>query len=781
MSRSVRHNLPAPLSSFIGRKKEIAEVIERVAGNRLVTLTGAGGSGKTRLAIEAAKGVVEDFEDGLYWIELAALTDGELVPQTVATALGISEAQHQEVTKRLVGFLEDKEFLLLIDNCEHLIDACAQLAENLLQSCPDLKILTTSREPLGITGESVYVVPPLTLPDPRPWTHPKSAKASLGDYQQSEAVRLFVERAAAASPDFQLTMENGPWVAEICRHLDGMPLAIELAAARVRSLAVRQIAERLDDRFKLLTLGSRTSPARQQTLLATLDWSYGLLSVEEQTVLRRLSVFAGGWTLEAAEAVCSGEEVQSLEVLDFLTSLMDRSFVTTMSSSGENRYVMLETVREYAKQRLAKSGEQSKIHQNHAQTFLQIAQGKVKSGSWLFWPQDVNSVNQLEVEHDNFRAALSWSVNNDPETAVQLAAKLAQFWQQRGYLREGLKWFEEILLSGGELSEAARAESLFNAGYLRLYAGEIEHAETRLQEAEGLYRKLDDQMGIGWQLVWLAWAKVAKGNYVDAITLGQKAAVLLEEQGDTLGVAVALAPIGEAEYLRGDYVEAEKTIEKSLALVQEKGILFTVGRRLSRLSQITRAQGNAARATQLAKEGLTKSVTSGDYSGATMALGAMAAIAEGEGETRRAATLLGSVAGLREIYGAAFWFFDQLEYDHSYEEIRSQMDPVAFKAAMEKGRGFSLDQAVHFALSGEAQPEAQQDIGGLTAREREVAALIAQGKSNREIAEAMTIQEKTVETYVTRILDKLGLDSRVQVALWAVEKGLGPPGSADKT
>lgn len=775
MDGSPTLHLPTYLSSFIGRKQEITEIQQRVAANRLVTLTGPGGCGKTRLAYEAARGMQDEFVDGVWAPEFASLLDGALLPQAVASSLNLGEQSGVSLTRTLIDHLQSLQALLIFDNCEHLIADCALLVQTLLVSCPNLKILATSREPLKVSGEAVFDVPPLSMPDPQPWRRPSSPKQALPVYERSEAVRLFVERASSAAPKFSLDVENGPWIAEICRHLDGMPLAIELAAARVRSLSLRQIAGRLDDRFKLLTLGTRTSPERQQTLLATLDWSYELLTKEEQLLFRRLSVFAGGWTLEEVEDVCFDDRLQPSEVLDLLTSLVDKSFVMTTSFKGENRYGMLETVREYAKQRLTESGEQSRVQQKHAETFLEIVRKMVSGGSWLVWPRDANSVKQLEMEHDNFRAALGWSANHDLETAVQLAAKLAQFWQQRGYLGEGLKWFETILSSGHEISEPVRAESLLFIGYLSLYSGEFERVESVLKQAEEIYRKLNNPNGIGWQLVWLAWAKVAKGDYVEAIKLGQQACAILGKQEGANGTGVALAAVGEAEYLSGHFAEAEKTIGRSLDFFRETGILFAAGRRLTRLSQIALAQNEMERAAELARQGLIACVTAGDDSGVTMALAAMAAITEKEGEPRRAATILGAVAGLREIYGAAFWFFDQLEYDRCYEAVRSQLDSSFFKAAMEKGHAFNLDQSVQYALQGETQTEDLQAFGGLSAREREVASLIAQGKSNREIAAVMTVSEKTIETYVTRILNKLGFDKRVQIAVWAVERGLGPP------
>src|SRR5688572_2599279 len=326
-ANQIPHNLPSPLSVFIGRESEISEVKKLLSTHRLVTLSGPGGCGKTRLALKVSHELLEEFSDGIWFVELASIFDPALVPQTIGSTFNIRELSGQSLIDALVNFLSGREILLVIDNCEHLITVCAQFAETILQKCPDLKILVTSREVLGITGEVAWRVPPLSLPGQQPWINPASAQDALHLYQDSESVQLFVVRAMATSPEFQLTAENGAWVAEICRHLDGMPLAIELAAARVRSLSVQQIEKRLDDRFHLLTGGSRTAPPRQQTLMSTLDWSYALLSATEQKVLQRFSVFVSGATLEAAEWVCAGKEIKSVDVLDTLSHLVDKSLV----------------------------------------------------------------------------------------------------------------------------------------------------------------------------------------------------------------------------------------------------------------------------------------------------------------------------------------------------------------------------------------------------------------------------------------------------------------------
>ena len=384
-SKAPRNNLPLQLTSFVGRVSEIAEVKALMATERLVSLTGPGGCGKTRLALQVANEMLPELHDNIWLTQFGPLADARLVPQAVALAVGVREQPGRALTETLTNQLADRATLLIFDNCEHLVAACAQLAEALLRACPNLRILATSREPLNVAGETVWLLPPLSVPDRQPWRGPASSQGALPAYQQSEAMQLFVDRTTAALPSFRLTAESGPWVAEICRRLEGMPLAIELAAARARALSVRQIAERLEDCFNLLVAGSRTAPPRQQSLEATLDWSYALLSPSEQKVLQRLSVFAGGWTLEAAEAVCSGGGVTTGEVVNLLAQLVDKSLVLADTTTGATRYRLLETIHQYAAHRLAEGGEAAAWRDRQLGYFVDWAERaerrQVKTGS----------------------------------------------------------------------------------------------------------------------------------------------------------------------------------------------------------------------------------------------------------------------------------------------------------------------------------------------------------------------------------------------------------------
>jgi predicted ATPase len=395
-SERAPHNLPSELSSFVGREKELSEVKRLLADTRLLTLTGSGGCGKTRLALAAATDLLEEFEEGVWMVELAPLADPALVPQAVASTLGVREQPGRSPTETLSDYLSSKQVLLVLDNCEHLIEACAVLAEALLHSCPELRILATSREALGITGEVAWLVPSLSLPDLR---HLPEIE-SLPRY---ESARLFVERTTAVKPTFALTERNATAVAQVCYRLDGIPLAIELAAARAKVLSVEQISERLDDCFRLLAAGSRTAMPRHRTLHATMDWSHDLLPDEEQTLFRRLSVFAGGFTLEAAESVCAGKDLQRDEVLELLSHLVDKSLVAVWEKDGETRYRLLETVRQYGREKLSESGEEGHLWERHAGYYLALAakaEPELKGAGQVEWLQ------RFEWEHDNLRAAI---------------------------------------------------------------------------------------------------------------------------------------------------------------------------------------------------------------------------------------------------------------------------------------------------------------------------------------------------------------------------------------
>jgi predicted ATPase len=731
------NNLPLQPTPLVGREREVAEVIDRVRGEevRLLTLTGPGGTGKTRLALQAGADLLQDFDDGVFFIALAAITDPELVPSTIAGVLGVRERAEQPLMETLKSYLKDKHLLLILDNFEQVLEGAPVVGE-LVAACPKLKVLAPSRIPLRLYGEQEYAVPPLALPDPR-------VLPPVKVLTQYEAVRLFVERARAVKADFEVTNESAPAVAEICARLDGLPLAIELAAARIRVLPPHKMLERLGDRLKLLRGGARDLPTRQQTLRGTIDWSYELLEEEEKTLFGRLSVFSGGRTLDAIEEISDLEG--ELDALEGVESLLEKSLLRQdVGPNGEPRFVMLETVHEYASEKLQESGEAEEINRAHAEYYLALAE---EAESELKGPDQLEWLESLEAEHYNMRAALSWALEEggDAELALRLASALSLNWIDRGYLSEMRSWLEEGLMKGGEAPASVRAQALKMLSYVAITQDDFERHESVCEEALTLNRKLQDKAGIAHALDGLGWAAIMRGDLKRASTLLEEALATAQESGHDPGIAMALNGLAVAEADRGNFDRAEALWEDALALNRKLNNSGQILLNLGHMGYTAAALGDLERADALHKEELALARESKSKLGrawSTTSLGLVAAlrgdleradallkdglrlhreletrgdiaecleglaeVARARGDARRTARLWGAANGLREAFGTPWMPRAKALHEPRLNAARSQMDGKVWERAFAEGQAITVEEAVSYALEEEEPGE----------------------------------------------------------------------------
>jgi len=732
------NNVPVQLTSFIGREKEMGEIKKLVATQRMITLTGSGGAGKTRLGLQVAAACLNQFSNGAWLVELATITDPALVPQSLFSVFNLRENNQRTVLEILIEYLRGKDMLILLDNCEHLIDACAQLSERLLQGCPHLKILATSREALGIAGEISYRVPSLQAPDP-------AELPPLDMLKKTESIRLFMDRATATKPDLTLIEDNASAIAQICFRLDGIPLAIELAASRVKVLTPEQIASRLDDRFSLLTGGFRTALPRQQTLRAMIDWSYSLLSDDEKTLFRRLAVFVGGWTLEAAEAIC-GEEGSGFDILELLTKLVDKSLVLTTDSETGLRYRRLETIRQYSREKLFETDEVETLRDRHLNYFLQLAERadeNLKGSEQLLWHR------RMSAEQHNLRAALEWGFSKHPYSALSIVGAANLFWTAAGYSAEGFRLTQKALelvqqspfIRGttAEQRQVARAKALRGLTRLYLSLGDNARAKRTAEESVAIYRRSQDRRGLSFALVILAYPLEFLGECESAEANLKESYLIAREEKDTYVMSRALNLLARVTVvLHQDLDKAQKYIDESLRqarsaglrsqeaqaqevaatialhrnnhdearahynesikLYQEIDARFNVILEKSNLAHMERKVGNYAEALDYYRETVLAFRDIGQTGAVSHQLECFGFIAHAQNRPERALQLFAAADAIRKRASTPMTPDEQILYDEQVNTLRSKLGSDKFETNWLAGKALSLDEAIAQAI-----------------------------------------------------------------------------------
>ena len=728
-------NLPLQLTSFIGREKEIEEIRTLIAAHRMVTLTGPGGTGKTRLSMEAGARELSSFVNGVWLVELASISDPASVLQGIASVFNLRAQMGMPLEEILTDYLRAKEMLILLDNCEHLIETCAQIAEQLLRSSPRLKMIASSREPLGISGETVYRVPSLKVP-----RLPQVTPEMLEEY---ESVQLFVDRARAANPKFKLTDQNAPSVAQICSRLDGIPLALELAAARASIFSAEQIATRLDDRFKLLTGGSRNALPRQQTLRALIDWSYDMLTEGERVLFRRLSVFAGGWTFESAEAICS-----DLDVLNLLTQLVNKSLVTVEEGNGDARYRLLETIRQYARDKLLEAGEAEQTRNLHLEYFVRFSE---ETAPYLDTAEVRNWIPRIDAEYDNLRTAFEWSLDHDVEASLRIVGSLAYFWFRRGHGAEGtelsnaafaradqlpsptdedmrrrqmmirakaLQAAAFLAYSQGDNSNAYRtgneciilarqlediqmlATVLAFSGSARLFDGQFEAARTQIDEAVEICRAAGERFSLGMSLGMLAQAEmVINHNMKAAEEYERQAMELTSEMAGTWTGLMLYFGTGRGAMFRGDYAIARERFAYCLPLFVEMKDEHRANMIHSELAHMDRFEGKIQQALATYRQTIVVWQKLGHRAAVAHQLECFAYLAKAQEEPQRALLLLGAAESLRERINIHMQPHERNEYEREVSDLRAMINEQQFRAFWGRGRALTMDEGIELALS----------------------------------------------------------------------------------
>ena len=767
-----QNNIPIPLTSLVGRQQEVQEIIQVLSTTRLLTLLGPGGVGKTRLAIEAANAAARKFPNGVCWVDLASLMDPSLIPQTIAKALELYLAPNQAPLEIVEKYLQSKQKLLVLDNCEHLIAACAELVEHLLSICSKLQVLTASREELGIFGEVTWHVPSLPFPDTQSLT-------SIQTLLEFPSIRLFLERAAAVSPGYSLTESNSQSIALICQKLDGMPLAIELAAARIKLLSTKEIAARLDDRFELLMGGSRTALPRQQTLRATLDWSYELLTDSEQRLFRCLSVFADFFSLEAAEQVAhlNLSISEHTIVLDLLVQLVTKSLIKVKieapASKTGTRYQMLETIREYAREKLTAAGETVEVHTAYLNYYLWF----VKQAEPKLYNQEQNAwSDHLELEFDNFRTALEWSIENkDIGSAAELVINIDRFWQLRGYYCEASMWLDRILALGG-IADATHAELLLSRGFFSRAQGEYDQAAAYIETSLAIFESLGDISGKAQANAIMGIIKVFHGEREKGIEFLEESLKTFQEIGDEWQIARALLYISDSYNREGDHKKAALLSQECLSLFTKLGDSWGIAFAAGVAGEIAREEGDLIQAKAYFRDNLVFLTQHGLKGEIPFPLESLALIEISEQNYKRALYLWGAAEVFREQANSPLPPAYQSDYQKYLMVAQDKLGETAYLAAIEEGRELLSEDVIDLATHDNAiLPETSSATGEepmmefhLTKREIEILRLVATGITDAQVAKELFLSTRTVSKHLESIYNKLQVNSRTAATNFAL-------------
>jgi predicted ATPase/class 3 adenylate cyclase len=732
-----KHNLPVQFTSFIGREKEINEIKNLLATYRMVTLTGSGGAGKTRLSLHVGTECLNQFLGGVWFAELAPVSDPALVSQTLLSIFKLRDDPHRAPLEVLLDYLREKTILLILDNCEHIIEVCAEISETLLRACPQLKILASSREVLGMAGEVPYRVPSLATPNP-------AQLPPLENLLDIDSIRLFIDRATIVKPDFKLTKDHASFVTQICSRLDGIPLAIELAAARMRILSPEQIAARLDDRFRLLTGGSRTALPRQQTLRALIDWSYSLLSEQEKILFCRLAVFVGGWTLEAAESVC-GEVLDGVNVLDLLTKLVDKSLVFSEEAQGKIRFHRLETIRQYSRERFFETDEVETIRDRHLAFYVkyaETAEEHMRGRARVAW------THRLEAEQENFRTAMEWGLARNPESALRIASSLPIFWTAGGFSAEGFRWIQQATIAYREqIDEQTQrnlhAKALTGLAFLYVSFGDNVNGKRVAEESVALFRQSQDKSGLAYALVILANPLEFLGERLQAEAALMESVAIARSEKHTFVLASAMSGLtrltlhlhndadaaeryadeairvsqeagiewtgaaayemkGIIAYHRKNYDEARILFEKAFHAYQEIGARFNVILAKSTLAHMERELGNHTIALNIYRETILAFRDVAQTGAVAHQLECFGFIALAQNHSEHALQLFAAANALREKAGTPMTLDEQVYFDEQLGMLREKMSDAEFKKAWEDGSMMTMEQAITFALEAES-------------------------------------------------------------------------------